>query len=339
MNPQHATTRTYLTPLLMLLALVTAAVIALCAGHQWISPLELWQVWQRPDNDATRLTLELVRGPRMLGSIGAGACLALSGTLLQRLTRNPLADPGVLGLNGGASLAVIALLVSYERRDLAPDWLLPIAAAAGALATACVIAMLVWGSRARGPATVLLVGIAIGVGSAGLSRALAVVLDPNLLRWVIAWQVGSLSGISLAAAVFLIACALLALPLVLLLSRDLDAVALGDHVAGSLGVNLPRLRVHTLMLAALLGAAPIAWCGGLAFVGFLAPHMVRTLIGGHTRQEAWASMISGALLVLSADTLGRTLIGMRELPAGALLGLVGAPVFLLVMARWRRSGL
>jgi iron complex transport system permease protein len=320
--------------LLLLAALCLSFIVALCAGRTWLTPLGLWSMWWTGAGDADGLALDLVRIPRVLASVGAGAALALSGALLQRLTRNPLADPGLLGLNGGASLGVVSVLVSYARRDLVPPWLLPFGSAAGAIVAATCIAALVWGRRTRDPAVVLLVGVAVSAVAAAAAQSMAIMLDPGLLRWVTSWQIGTLAGIAPGPAWFLAGLALAGIPLALCLAPELTVVGLGDDLTRSLGVKLDGLRRRTLLLAAVLGAAPTAWCGGLAFIGFLAPHLARSVVGDNLRGQLCGSALCGALLLLGADTLGRSLLGTQELPAGALLGVVGVPVFLVVLARW-----
>lgn len=319
---------------LLILVIVVTSIFSLCVGNTWISPKDLWRVWIVSENDSTRIAIELVRLPRLLAALGGGACLAISGALLQRLTRNPLADPGLLGLNGGATLAVIGILISYSRRELAPPWILPFAAIAGALATASLIAFLVWGRRSRNPATILLIGVAIGAGTGAIAQSLAVIMDRNLLRWLVTWQSGTIAGMSFTPSIILICAACIGLILALPLSSNLNVLGLGDDLSMALGVDLEGLRRRTLLLSAVLGAVAVAWCGGLAFVGFLAPHLSRVLIGGAARRELCGAAICGALILLLADTFGRVVIPGNELPAGALLGVIGVPVFILLLARW-----
>jgi iron complex transport system permease protein len=314
--------------------ILVLSVFALCVGQTWISPLSLWKILVIGENDSVSVALDLVRIPRLLAALGGGACLAVSGALLQRLTRNPLVDPGLLGINSGATLAVVLMLISYSHRNLAPPWILPIAAVAGAFVTAAFIAFLVWGRRSRNPATILLIGVAIGAGTSAIAQSLAVVMDRNLLRWMVAWQTGTLSGVSLTPGIIMLVAVFIGILLAFFLAPQLEVSGLGDDLSMALGVDLERLRRRTLLLAAFLGAIPVAWCGGIVFVGFLAPHMSRMLMGGAARTEFLGAALCGAFLVLATDTFGRTVLPGNELPAGALLGMIGVPVFLISLSRW-----
>lgn len=318
---------------LLVAVLVGAALAALAFGHTWMSPLRLMDLIAGTIGGTDHLALTEVRLPRLGAACGGGACLAVAGCLLQRLTGNGLADPGILGITGCAGFALILLLATTGTRQALPAWMPPAAAAAGAVLGTALVLALVRGRALRAPLVLILVGIAVGATAGAVGNAIAVALDPSLLRLAVAWQAGSLAGVAALPAVVLPFAACVGLGLAWLGRSSLDAVALGDASAIALGVRVDALRRDGLLLAALLTALAVAWCGGLTFVGFLAPHCARRLVG---ERAAWllpASACCGALLLLIADVLGRSLFAPRELPAGVLVGILGAPVFLVLLAR------
>ncbi|VVE05835.1 Fe3+-hydroxamate ABC transporter permease FhuB [Pandoraea morbifera] len=283
--------------------------------------------WQWAD-DASWAVIWPWRAPRMLASAAAGVALALAGTLLQRISGNPMASPELLGVSGGAMLGV--LVVTFVAAGVQASTLFG-ASLAGAVASLAVMLML---SRRGGfsPTRMLLAGVAISgtaqslvaIASAG-GTANAFLLRSLMLG--LTYLVGT--GIATGAAI----AALLGLGLTCLASRWLDLLPMGDAVAAALGVNVKRARLWLWCLAAALSAVATLVVGPLSFVGLLAPHLARMAGFGKARSQAVAASVCGALLMIAADWLGRTLIFPQQLPAGVLAMLIAAPYLLWHLRR------
>jgi iron complex transport system permease protein len=261
----------------------------------------------------------------------AGACLGLAGTLVQGHTRNPIADPGLLGINQGAALAiVIAIAVSGTVAPLNQALL----AFAGALAASVVVFLIGSASRhGATPVTLVLAGAAVTALCSGLVSAI-VLLDEAALDTLRFWQVGSLAGRSDALPVlvpFLLAGLLLAVVNI----RALNTLALGEDSAASLGVSIRTARLTGIAAVTLLAGSAVTLAGPVAFAGLLVPHCARALVGADYRWLVLASPVVGAALLLVADTAGRVIARPGELSVGVVLAVVGAPFF-VYLARRRR---
>lgn len=319
--------------------LFASAVIAVTMGPAEISPAEVWAVIFHhlglgSESPVSRLRDAIVwelRLPRVIVAAGVGAGLALAGTVMQALTRNPLADPYLLGLSSGAALGAVLFLLS----GLA--LLMPIGAfvgALGALALALGIAHLLGGAT---PSRAILAGICISaLASAATSFLIFWSATGDSYREILSWLMGSLSG-SLWSDVGLVALALgLCAPIILMAGRALDGFAFGEVAAASLGIDVVRLRWTLLGATALLTGVMVAIGGAIGFVGLVVPHAVRLVTGARHRHLLPWSMLVGAIVMLWADTAARSLFDPRELPVGIVTALVGAPAFFLVLLRYRR---
>jgi iron complex transport system permease protein len=311
--------------ILMLVVLVAAlAGISACAGQIWISP---WQLAaQSPDG----WILRELRAPRVVLAASIGAVLGLSGAVLQGLTRNPLADSGVLGISACAALgAVLALFFSLQ--TLHP-MAISVAAVAGAGAGLVVLGLLM--QRTSSIIGFLLAGVMLS-GLAGAATALLISLAPNPFATseIVTWLMGALTDRSWAEVRFAVPLMLAGSMVLLLTGRALDALSLGEAVAISLGVSIKRTQLLTLAGVALGVGAAVSVCGIIGFVGLIVPHLVRALAGETPSRLLLPSALAGAALVLATDTLVRILPTTSELKLGILLSLIGAPVFLLVLLR------
>lgn len=328
----------YSMPALWALLLVSL-VAAVTFGPADIVPHEVWSVILHhlgllPDSPVSRLRDAIVwelRLPRVLTAMGVGAGLALSGTVMQALTRNPLADPYLLGLSSGAALGAVTLAM------LGLTLLMPVGAflgSIGALALALLIARLLGGAT---PSRAILAGICISaLASAATSLLIFWYATGDSYREILSWLMGSLSGSLWADAGLALGALLLCAPLILVSGRALDAFAFGDNAAAALGVDVPRLRWLLLGTTALLTGIMVAIGGAIGFVGLVVPHVVRLATGSRHRVLLPHVMLVGAIFMLWTDTAARTLFDPRELPVGIITALIGAPVFLLVLLRYRR---
>lgn len=329
MSPGRAvlmTPRLSAAALLLPLAMLALASLfaALVAGSVAFSPTELFAALGGEPGLARDVVMEL-RLPRALTAFAVGGLLALAGALMQVLLGNPLADPYVLGVSGGASVgALLALLLG----------LAGITVTAGAFLGALASIVLVFGlahSRERSPTRLLLTGVVMAAGwGAGINLLLTLAPDAPL-RGMLFWLMGDLSqtgypGIGLAV----LAAGLAA---TLPFARDLNLLARGELQAGALGVSVGRLRLYLYLLASLLTATAVTLGGAIGFVGLIVPHLLRLLGGSDHRLLLPASVLAGGTLLTAADTLARTALAPQQLPVGVLTALLGVPVFLYLLTR------
>jgi len=280
-----------------------------------------------PGEPAHTVVMEL-RVPRVLSALAIGALLAVAGTLLQALFRNPLADSYVLGVSGGSSLgALLALLVGGSL------WLVQASAAAGAvLATLLVLAL----ARGGGTVRVLLTGVVLASACGALVTLVLVLADNGQLRGMMFWLAGDLGW---AARPWTMAgAALLATAAVSLLARPLDVLATGETTAQSLGLDLPRWRMIIVILAGILTAGAVIQGGTIGFVGMVVPHLVRLAFGTAAhRVVVPAAALAGGTLLAAADLVARTVAAPRQLPVGAIMALLGVPIFLALLRRFEMA--
>ena len=318
---------------LMLLAavLVACCLLSVAVGAKPIPLGTVWDALIRPDLTLEdHLVVRSLRIPRTVLGLVAGAALGLAGALIQGHTRNPLADPGILGINSGAAfLVVIGIYVFGVTDALGYVWF----AFAGAAVAS--VAVFVLGSIGRGgsaPVTLALAGSAISALLAALTSAV-ILIDVATLDAYRFWAVGSLAGrdgeVLTDVVWFLAAGTLIALAG----APALNALSLGDDVARSLGHSVRRTRILGIVAITLLAGGSTAACGPIAFVGLVVPHVVRTFTGPDHRWLLPASAVSGSVLMLVGDVLGRVLVRPGELQVGIVLALVGAPLFIYLVRR------
>ena len=272
-----------------------------------------------------------LRLPRALAGFACGGLLALAGALLQVLLRNPLADPYVLGISGGASVgALLAILFGFAALGVHG------AAFVGALAAMLIVFGLAHGDGSWTQTRLLLTGVIVAAGCGALVALLLSVAPDHKLRGMIFWLMGDLAQASdprLALAVLALVLAL-ALPF----ARELNILARGADLAQSLGVDVARLRAGVYLGASLATAAAVTQSGSIGFIGLIVPHLVRLAVGNDQRLLLPAAALAGGSLLSIADTLARTLVAPQQLPVGVLTALIGVPAFLFLLARDARSG-
>ncbi len=302
------------------------------ASTQGAMQLPLASLWQAGD-EALRQIWLTVRLPRLVLALLVGAALALSGCVMQGLFRNPLADPGLLGISGGASLTVACWLVlPITVSPLVALYAPMLAAFIGSLAVMMVIYLL---SKAGevGLSQLLLVGIAINALCGAGVGVLSWISNDAQLRQLSQWGMGSLGQIEWST---LMVAASLILPASLVIWRvasALNLLQLGDEEAHYLGVNVPRLQRILLVCSALLVATAVAVSGIISFVGLVVPHLMRMWLGPDHRALVPGALLVGAMLLLAADTVARTVVAPAEMPVGLLTSMAGAPWFLWLIFR------
>lgn len=318
-----------------ILALVLLASLSLFVGSGDITPQAAWQALAQGGDDTTSLLVRDYRVPRMLLAIVVGVALGLSGSIIQAITRNPLADPGILGVNAGAYAAVVFAAAALGSTLTALHvWV--------ALAGALLASLIVYGIGTTGPAggtatKLVLTGTAFGAVLTGISFAVTL-SNPEVFDRVRYWAAGSLQNRQLdtfwTVLPFIVVGAIVALAL----SRSLNALALGDDVAVALGSRPAITKVAGVVAVTLLCGAATAAAGPIAFVGLMIPHALRSIIGPDQRWIVPLSLVAGPVLVLAADIVGRVAVS-SELPAGVVTAFLGAPVLIALTRRKGARGL
>ncbi|MDA7814903.1 iron ABC transporter permease [Pontimonas sp.] len=327
------------------LILVAAVIVSAITGQLAISPSDVvgsllkWMgianSWA-PADPVIESTLEVVRFPRIVMALAVGAALAVAGALMQAVFGNPLAEPGVVGVSSGAALGASTAIVFGISASGGGVALLAFLGGLGA--TLLVYAVARAGGRTE-VVTLLLTGIAINAfAQAGLAFVLFLA-DTASREQIVFWQLGSLAGSLWSEVVVVLPVLVIGTVLALMMSRQLDLLALGERNARHLGVDVERLRIVAIVLVALLTGVAVAFAGIIAFVGLVVPHIIRMALGPAHRGLLLASAVGGGALLAVADLLTRTLVSGADLPIGMLTALVGGPFFFgLLYQQRRRSG-
>jgi iron complex transport system permease protein len=317
--------RTLIIFVLLGAAAVCALAISLVSGSVPLTLADVWSALTAAESLAHDLIFEL-RLPRALTAFAAGGVLAVAGVLMQILLRNPLADPFVMGVSGGAAVAALsAILIGLT------GWAIDAAAALGALATTVLVFGLAHGPGSWVPARLLLTGIVVAAGTSAIVSMLLALGEDAQLRGMLFWLMGDLSVSQRPGPLLLVLG--IALALAYPLARHLNLLARGDIQARLLGAPVDALRIAIFIASSTLTAAAVTTAGTIGFVGLVTPHLARMLLGADHRRVLPAAALLGGTLVMLADLAARTLFAPRQLPVGALTALVGVPLFLALMRR------
>ncbi|MFC5345094.1 FecCD family ABC transporter permease [Brevundimonas staleyi] len=304
--------------------------VSLIAGKVWVP----FSAWTQPELDPRWAIVFELRLPRTLLGIVVGAALGLSGAVLQGYTRNPLAETGVLGVSSMAALG--AVLTLYYGLTVLTPWMLPVAAIGGALIG--VALLLTLSGRASSLATFVLAGAILNIlATAGVSLALSLAPNPWAVTEIVNWLMGSLADRSFEEVRMALPFILAGCGLMLTTGRALDALTLGEVGATSLGVSLSRTRWGLALGIGLAAGASVAVTGVIGFVGLVTPHLLRPLVGARPGALLVPSMLGGAIIVLAADVLVRLTPAAGEVKLGVAMAALGAPFFLVLLLRLRRT--
>ncbi|MGW8763401.1 FecCD family ABC transporter permease [Streptomyces sp. NPDC055815] len=315
---------------LCLILLALAVLASVMFGSKPTSASDVLRVLTGDGDGYVRTVVES-RYPRTALGLLAGLCLGVAGTLMQGITRNPLAEPGLLGINAGASAAIVAatafLGASGQRENI--WWAL-----AGALATGVIVHLIGTAGGGSGPVRLVLAGAVLSAVLAAFIQAVAL-SRPQVFDTYRYWVVGALGGRGFDAFWAVLPFAAVGFVLAVLLAPGLNAMAMGDDKAASLGISPARVKGAGLLAATLLSAAATAAVGPIAFVGLAVPHLVRALVGADFRLQILFTSLAGPTLLLFADVVGRVLLRPQELMVGVVTAFVGAPALLFAVRRMR----
>jgi iron complex transport system permease protein len=302
--------------------------LSLLLGSASFGPTAVWHGLTSPDPSLARDVVLELRLPRAITAFAVGGLLGLAGALLQVLLRNPLADPYVLGVSGGASVtALLALMLGM------PPLLVDGASALGAFLACALVFALAQGPGGWTPTRLLLTGVVVAAGAGSVVSLLLAMSDDTRLRGMVFWLLGDLSrgdrwgwllGLAGAATVFAVA-----------LGRPLNVLARGEILAASVGLDVRRVRSLVFVLSSVLTGCAVSTAGSIGFVGLVTPHLVRLGLGNDQRVVMAGSALLGGIVLMAADLCSRVVLAPRQLPVGALTAIVGVPIFLALMLRQR----
>lgn len=317
-----------------LLATLALIVVTIGVGDYPIAPADVLRtLLGQPTAEDYSFIVMTLRLPRSLVAALVGLALGVAGAILQGLTRNPLADPGILGISSGAGLVAVALIVVFKT---VPSGLLPLAAFGGAALVAGLIYALAW-RGGDSPLRLILIGVGIGAVTTAMTSLLITFGDVYDVQKALIWLSGSVYGRTWAEFWPLLAWVGAGVPLAWVLARDLNALNLGDEVARGLGSPVEARRGLLVLAAVALAGSSVAAAGTVGFVGLMAPHAARRLVGPDHVGLLPAAGVLGALVVVAADLAGRTLFAPIEIPCGLIIAAIGAPFFLSLLWRQRKG--
>ncbi|WP_435768781.1 iron ABC transporter permease [Nocardioides sp. SYSU DS0651] len=314
-------------------AVAGVAVLGLLGGDTWLRTGDVLLWVEGSADPLVRFALD-ERFPRVAAALVAGAALALAGSMVQATCRNPLAEPGILGITGGAGVGAVVVVTGVGVTAAATTGAILVGATVGALVAFALVYGLAW-RRGLDADRLLLIGIGTWYGSVALTTFLLVRSNPWDTPRIYTWLSGTTYGRSIDQVVPVAVALAVALPLAWVVRRELDLMALDEDTPRLAGVPLEPVRMLVLVTAALLAAMSVAAVGVVGFVGLVAPHLTRALVGGRHARSIPVAVLVGALLLGLADLVGRTVVAPAQVPAGLVVALIGAPYFVYLLVRSR----
>lgn len=319
---------------ILLISLIVLLVLSINWGQLRLTPLEVLMTLVGSGTNQSETVLFEFRLPRIVLAIMVGMGLALSGAILQGLSRNDLSDPGILGINSGASLAIVLYITFYPISGDASPYLMPLLAFIGASITAILIYVLSY-KRGYGlsPSRLILTGIAVGMGLNAVAIVYTLRFNPDDFQFVAEWQAGNLWAGDWVFFVALLPWLVILIPWTLYKTHTMNLLQLNEVLATNIGVSIEKERLILLAVAVGFAASAVAVGGSIGFVGLISPHVARRLVGSKHQVMIPVTALVGSLLVLVSDTLARNIIPGTEIPAGILVSTFGGPYFLYLLIK------
>ena len=331
--------KAFLYTVIFLLFLGVVFLISVGMGEQLFSPWKALNIMLGNGSSFDSLIVQSFRMPRILISILVGISLAVAGAILQAILRNPLASPDVIGITGGASVAVVLFLAIFSNESnaltVSIHWM-PLAAFIGATIVAILLYLLAW-KNGLSSFRLVLVGIGLWALTKALTNLFMIIGPIHQAAQANVWITGSVYGSNWSNVQILAPITIVLLLIAFIMTRHLNIQELGEDIALGVGARLERQRFSLLLLSTALIGSAVAFAGGIGFVGLMAPHIARKLVGSSFGNLLPLSAIIGAVLVLLADTIGRTVFLPIEVPAGVFTAAIGAPYFIYLLYRQRNA--
>lgn len=336
MKKLTSTNRSWLVAASLFIAILLTLIISLNLGVMQISPVDVWKTLTGNGTSQSSLILFDFRLPRMVIALLIGAGMAVSGAILQSVTQNELADPGIIGINAGAGFAVVLSIYLFQSGTIttstASVFLLPAAALIGSVVAATLIYAISW-KNGVSPIRLILVGIGINAAFSALIIVFQLKMDPNDFTRATVWLSGNISGTDWTYVYALLPWILILLPYTFFKANTLNTMNLGDDIAKGLGTKVERERMFLLLAAVALAGSSVAVGGGIAFLGLVTPHLVKKLVGTRHQAILPITALMGGFLLLVADTVGRNILSPSEIPVGLVVSVIGGIYFIYLLIK------
>jgi iron complex transport system permease protein len=319
---------------LLLVLIAITIIVGLGSGHSSLSYNRLVPTLIGQGSFKEEFILFSIRLPRTIITLLAGMALALSGLILQGITRNDLADPGIVGINSGAGIAVTVFFLFTPVNSATFAFLLPVVAFIGALITAALIYLLSYEKQTGiQPLRMVIIGVGFSIALSGMMVLLISGADRVKVEFISKWLAGSIWGADWPFIWAILPWLLVLIPFTLYKAPRLNLLSLSEPVAIGLGISIVKERIQLLLAAVALAAAAVSVTGGIAFIGLMAPHMAKALLGPRNQLIISITLLLGGWLLLVADTIGRNLVAPAGIPAGIMVALMGAPYFIYLLLK------
>lgn len=317
-----------------IILLILAFIISIGTGYAPLTPGELFRTIIGQGTQRENLILFQFRMPRIFVAVLAGMGLAVSGAILQSITKNPLSDPGILGINAGAGLMIVVYIMFFSVESTSFLYILPLFALAGGIVTAAIIYVMSY-IKGEGvePTRLVLIGVGLAAALYGATLVLSTRLDMEDHSFMANWMAGRIWGDDWVFVLSLAPWILILFPIVFMKANVLNTLTLHENVSIGVGVNIGKERIILIIIAVALASASVAVSGGIAFVGLMAPHISRSLVGPRHQAFLPITALLGGILLLTADSIGRVILDPSGIPAGIIVTILGAPYFMYLLAR------
>lgn len=326
--------KTSIIALTLVMINLAALIVSTGIGDMYIRPLDVVNTILGKGIEEHELVVHTLRLPRIIAAFLVGASLAAAGAILQGVIRNPLASPDIIGITSGASIAAVAF-ITYLSGTVSIKWL-PVAAMIGAGITSLIIYLLAW-KKGVSPIRLVLIGIGINFLLQSTVKLMLVISPIQAAGEAYIWLTGTVYGTAWETVWMMLPWTLVLIPLAIVCARNVNVLQLGDDIAASVGSSVQRQRFVLLLISVALAGSAVAVGGGIGFVGLIAPHMTRKLIGPPFGGVLPVSALIGGLMVVLADLVGRTAFLPYDIPVGVFTAGIGAPFFIYLLYRYRNA--
>lgn len=329
----HTKTKNVFISTILIIILFAIITVSMTVGDFKMSPLQFLKTLFGMGNETDTMVLYEFRMPRLLVTILCGAALSLSGALLQSITKNPLADPGIIGINAGSGFFIALLMIFMPVDSSNFVYVLPLFSLIGGLITAATVFLLSSSKRGLNPMQMILIGVGLSTALGGAMIMMTSTFNKEDVEFISKWLGGNIWGDTWPFVWMIITVLIIIIPILLLKLDILNILNTHEHISTGLGIRINRERLVILIISVMLCASAVSICGSIAFVGLIAPHIARQLVGPRHQVFIPITILLGAILLSFADTLGRLLIEPAGMPAGIIVSIIGAPYFLYLMRR------
>lgn len=329
----HTKTKNVFISTILIIILFAIITVSMTVGDFKMPPLQFLKTLFGMGNETDTMVLYEFRMPRLLVTILCGAALSLSGALLQSITKNPLADPGIIGINAGSGFFIALLMIFMPVDSSNFVYVLPLFSLIGGLITAATVFLLSSSKRGLNPMQMILIGVGLSTALSGAMIMMTSTFNKEDVEFISKWLGGNIWGDTWPFVWMIITVLIITIPILLLKLDILNILNTHEHISTGLGIRINRERLVILIISVMLCASAVSICGSIAFVGLIAPHIARQLVGPRHQVFIPITILLGAILLSFADTLGRLLIEPAGMPAGIIVSIIGAPYFLYLMRR------